>query len=194
MNLTAGLTGPVVFASRAALAVVYVRDVPPIPRGEINAGVAVFVGVVALAVAAVFLVRRLRRGDSGDSFVTNEAEEPLPPRKTAEATAEPPAPPALDHESIFERPLGRPDDDRSHEDLLDRAVRIVTEIGGVSIPALQRRLDIDYPTAAQLVGRMENRGYVSAPNQSRQRRVLAEAFDYVARLDAARAAGGGASS
>jgi hypothetical protein len=75
-------------------------------------------------------------------------------------------------------------DPRTNDDLVDDALRIVTALGNVSVPALQRKLKIDFARATEVVALLEERGYVSEPNANRKRKVLPLAFERVASLDA----------
>ena len=57
-------------------------------------------------------------------------------------------------------------------DLYQRAKRVVSESGKISISYIQRRLEIGYNRAARLVEEMENEGFVSAPNSQGRREIL----------------------
>jgi DNA segregation ATPase FtsK/SpoIIIE-like protein len=83
---------------------------------------------------------------------------------------------------ILEAAASRPGDARTAEDMLDEALKVVTAIGGVSVPALQRKLGIDFGRATDLVELMEARGFVSDVGPSHKRKVLPAAFEHVEAL------------
>jgi DNA segregation ATPase FtsK/SpoIIIE-like protein len=83
---------------------------------------------------------------------------------------------------ILEAAENRPGDTRTVEDMLDEALKVVTAIGGVSVPALQRKLAIDFARATDLVELMEARGFVSDLGPSHKRKVLPAAFERVEAL------------
>lgn len=58
------------------------------------------------------------------------------------------------------------------DDLYRRAVEIVMQQGKASTSFIQRRLEIGYNRAANLMERMETEGIVSAPNHSGKRQIL----------------------
>jgi DNA segregation ATPase FtsK/SpoIIIE-like protein len=83
---------------------------------------------------------------------------------------------------ILEEAANRPEDTRTAEDMLDEALKVVTAIGGVSVPALQRKLGIDFARATELVELLEDRGFVSEVGASHKRKVLPAAFERVEAL------------
>jgi DNA segregation ATPase FtsK/SpoIIIE-like protein len=86
--------------------------------------------------------------------------------------------------SVIAKASAQAGDTRTTADLVDGALRIVTNLGGVSVPALQRKLEIDFAKATELVEKLEAEGYISAPGAHGKRKVLPSAFEYVERQDA----------
>jgi DNA segregation ATPase FtsK/SpoIIIE-like protein len=156
-------------------AVVVVHDVVLMTRRQIKG--AILLGIVLLVATAVaWLMFRFfsrRRPDSvmgdipSEPFGAPEAETP-PARPVDEAVAN-----VLAHASAQEG------DERTVADLIDGALRVVTDLGGVSVPALQRKLEIDFDRANELVATLEAEGYVSAPGANGKRKVLPQAYEYV---------------
>ena len=56
--------------------------------------------------------------------------------------------------------------------LYDNAVKVVREANRASTSFLQRKLRLDYNTAAELVVRLENNGIVTKPNHGGDRSVM----------------------
>lgn len=80
----------------------------------------------------------------------------------------------------------RDEDERAAGELYHSALRLVTEMGGVSIPALQRKLDIDFERAGEMVAQMEKDGFlVPGGAAGAKQKVTAEAYAYIERLDEA---------
>jgi hypothetical protein len=78
----------------------------------------------------------------------------------------------------------REDETRSAGELYNAALRLVTEMGGVSIPAIQRKLDIDFERAGELVAQMEKDGFlVPGGAAGAKQKVTPEAYAYIERLD-----------
>jgi hypothetical protein len=126
--------------------------------------------VVALAAYLVYRSVAARRARSAEP-------EPGPP---ALRPSEPPVDQAV--ANVLARAGARAGDTRTVADLVDGALRVVTDLGGVSVPALQRRLEIDFERATELVVRLEADGFVSAPGANGKRKVLPAAFEHVERL------------
>jgi len=69
---------------------------------------------------------------------------------------------------------GTPDDP-----MLKNAVELAVETGKISTSLIQRRLSLGYGRAAKLIDRMEQMGYVSAPEGQKPRRVLITKEQYM---------------
>ena len=69
---------------------------------------------------------------------------------------------------------GSPDDP-----MLRNAVELAVETGKISTSLIQRRLSLGYVRAAKLIDRMEQMGYVSAPEGQKPRRVLITKEQYM---------------
>ena len=69
---------------------------------------------------------------------------------------------------------GAPDDP-----MLKNAVELAVETGKISTSLIQRRLSLGYGRAAKLIDRMEQMGYVSAPEGQKPRRVLITKEQYM---------------
>ena len=69
---------------------------------------------------------------------------------------------------------GSPDDP-----MLKNAVELAVETGKISTSLIQRRLSLGYGRAAKLIDRMEQMGYVSAPEGQKPRRVLITKEQYM---------------
>jgi S-DNA-T family DNA segregation ATPase FtsK/SpoIIIE len=81
------------------------------------------------------------------------------------------------NESILQTPeerRGPTDSDGVADELYDKAVRLVVEMGKASTSALQRRLRIGYGRAASLLDAMEADGIVGPPEGSKPREVLVQ--------------------
>ncbi|MBE6726150.1 MAG: DNA translocase FtsK [Ruminococcaceae bacterium] len=66
-----------------------------------------------------------------------------------------------------------PDEDGGDEDpMLKPAIEVALDAGKISTSLIQRRLKLGYGRAAKLIDRMEQLGYVSAPNGPHPREVL----------------------
>ena len=129
-------------------------------------------GVAVVAGLAAWLALRPRPRP-----VAPRGPEPAPAPRDARDR---PVDAAVAH--ILEAAANRPDDTRTAEDMLDEALKVVTAIGGVSVPALQRKLGIDFARATDLVELMEARGFVSDVGPSHKRKVLPAAFERVEAL------------
>lgn len=78
----------------------------------------------------------------------------------------------------------RDEDERSAGELYNSALRMVTEMGGVSIPAIQRKLNIDFERAGEMVSQMEKDGFlVPGGAAGAKQKVTPEAYAYIERLD-----------
>jgi S-DNA-T family DNA segregation ATPase FtsK/SpoIIIE len=71
-----------------------------------------------------------------------------------------------------EKKVGILVDGKEMDDYYDRAKEVVTLAGKASVSFLQRRLAIGYARAARLMDQLEENGVVSAPDTSKERRVL----------------------
>ncbi|MBQ4355012.1 MAG: DNA translocase FtsK [Clostridia bacterium] len=72
------------------------------------------------------------------------------------------------------------DDDGNDEDpMLKTAVELAIDSGKISTSLIQRRLSLGYGRAAKLIDRMEQLGYVSAPDGSKPREVLITKSEYM---------------
>ena len=58
-------------------------------------------------------------------------------------------------------------------------VELAVETGKISTSLIQRRLSLGYGRAAKLIDRMEQMGYVSAPEGQKPRRVLITKEQYM---------------
>ncbi len=67
---------------------------------------------------------------------------------------------------------GQQSGNQSHDDLYDRAVALVMRDQKASTSYIQRRLQIGYNRAADLMERMEEEGLISAPSHSGKREIL----------------------
>ena len=59
------------------------------------------------------------------------------------------------------------------------AVDVAIEMGKISTSLLQRRLEIGYGRAAKIIDRMEELGYVSAPDGNKPRKVLVTKMEFM---------------
>jgi DNA segregation ATPase FtsK/SpoIIIE-like protein len=141
-------------------------------RHQIKLGAIVAVTAVAGVVLLWILYRAfIRRG-------RDAAERAASPFELPEEPAAPAARPVdAAVANVFAKAAAQPGDARTLDDLVDGAVRIVTDLGGVSVPALQRRLEIDFATATDLVARLEADGYVGPAGAGGKRKVLQKAYD-----------------
>lgn len=80
--------------------------------------------------------------------------------------------------SAFEPPSGDEPTPPDGDGLYARAIALVGAHSKASTSWLQRELRVGYNTAARLIGRMEEDGYVSAPEARGRRKVLAVPGDY----------------
>lgn len=72
------------------------------------------------------------------------------------------------------------DDEGGNEDpMLKQAIELAIDSGKISTSLIQRRLSLGYGRAAKLIDRMEQLGYVSAPEGSKPREVLISKQDYM---------------
>lgn len=72
------------------------------------------------------------------------------------------------------------DGDAGDEDpMLKNAIELAVESGKISTSLIQRRLSLGYGRAAKLIDRMEQLGYVSAPEGQKPREVLISKQDYM---------------
>ena len=69
-------------------------------------------------------------------------------------------------------------EDQTNMDLLYRtALQTVMEAGKASTSLLQMRLRIGYAKAEQLIGRLEDEGYIGPPEGTKPRKILFTAED-----------------
>ena len=62
--------------------------------------------------------------------------------------------------------------------MLEQAVELAIDSGKISTSLIQRRLSLGYGRAAKLIDRMEQLGYVSAPDGQKPRDVLISKREY----------------
>ncbi len=71
------------------------------------------------------------------------------------------------------------DDGDGEDPMLKSAVELAIDSGKISTSLIQRRLSLGYGRAAKLIDRMEQLGYVSAPDGSKPREVLITKSEYM---------------
>lgn len=71
------------------------------------------------------------------------------------------------------------DDDGDEDPMLKAAVELAIDSGKISTSLIQRRLSLGYGRAAKLIDRMEQLGYVSAPDGQKPREVLITKAEYM---------------
>ena len=130
--------------------------------------------LVAAVIGAVVVIRRKRR-------IAEERDEPLEPSRSDGPVEEVPSPRVVDAAiaNLLEQAAPIDGDERSADELFASVVRITVELGGVSIPALQRRLHLDFERATGFVERMADEGMLSEPGPGGKRRVLPEAQAFI---------------
>ena len=130
--------------------------------------------LVAAVLGALMVIRRKRRDTDG-------RDEPVEPSGSDRMEAEVPSPRVVDAAiaNLLEQAAPIDGDERSADDLYAGVVRITVELGGVSIPALQRRLHLDFERATGFVDRMAEDGMLSEPGPGGKRRVMPEAEAFV---------------
>lgn len=135
--------------------------------------------LVAAVVGAVVVLRRRRR-------VAEGRDEPDEPGRSENPAEDVPSPRVVDAAiaNLLEQAAPIDGDERSADDLYASVVRITVELGGVSIPALQRRLHLDFERATGFVERMAEEGMLSEPGPGGKRRVMPEAQAFVDALGA----------
>jgi len=135
---------------------------------------------LALAVAAYLVVRTIRTFRRADDGVL-PPEDPAAPPASNDGAGEAPHARIVDAgiANLLEQAASVDGDERSDDALFRSAVGVVVELGGVSIPAIQRRLHLDFDRVARLVDRMEEEGLVSAAGPGGKRKVLPAADAYV---------------
>ncbi len=69
--------------------------------------------------------------------------------------------------------------DGESDPLMDRAMEVAFESGKISTSLLQRRLSVGYGRAAKIIDKMEQLGYVSAPEGQKPREILITKQDYM---------------
>lgn len=69
--------------------------------------------------------------------------------------------------------------DGEADPLMDRAMEVAFESGKISTSLLQRRLSVGYGRAAKIIDKMEQMGYVSAPEGQKPRELLITKQDYM---------------
>ncbi len=70
------------------------------------------------------------------------------------------------------------DDGEGEDPMLEQAVELAIDSGKISTSLIQRRLSLGYGRAAKLIDRMEQLGYVSAPDGQKPRDVLISKREY----------------
>lgn len=130
--------------------------------------------LVAAVVGAVVVLRRRRRVAEGfdEPIESNRPDSPaedVPSIRVVDAAIA----------NLLEQAAPIDGDERSADDLYASVVRITVELGGVSIPALQRRLHLDFGRATGFVDRMAEEGMLSDPGPGGKRRVTPEAQAFV---------------
>ena len=71
------------------------------------------------------------------------------------------------------------DGDEDEDPMLKTAIELAVDSGKISTSLIQRRLSLGYGRAAKLIDRMEQLGYVSAPDGQKPREVLITKQDYM---------------
>jgi S-DNA-T family DNA segregation ATPase FtsK/SpoIIIE len=71
------------------------------------------------------------------------------------------------------------EDGDGEDPMLKSAVELAIDSGKISTSLIQRRLSLGYGRAAKLIDRMEQLGYVSAPDGSKPREVLITKAEYM---------------
>ncbi len=71
------------------------------------------------------------------------------------------------------------EDDHEEDPMLKSAIELAVDSGKISTSLIQRRLSLGYGRAAKLIDRMEQLGYVSAPDGQKPREVLITKQDYM---------------
>ena len=69
--------------------------------------------------------------------------------------------------------------DDDEDPMLKKAIELAVDSGKISTSLIQRRLSLGYGRAAKLIDRMEQLGYVSAPDGQKPREVLISKQDYM---------------
>lgn len=130
--------------------------------------------LVAAVIGAAVVIRRKRR-------IAEERDEPLEPSRSDGPVEEVPSPRVVDAAiaNLLEQAAPIDGDERSADELFASVVRITVELGGVSIPALQRRLHLDFERATGFVERMADEGMLSEPGPGGKRRVMPEAQAFI---------------
>lgn len=73
--------------------------------------------------------------------------------------------------NISKAPNGNGEDGSGMDPLLPQALKICIDVGVASTTMVQRKLSIGYPRAARIIDQMEERGYISSAEGSKQRTV-----------------------
>ena len=130
--------------------------------------------LVAAVIGAAMLIRRRRRS-------VENLDDPVEPNRAADVEPDVPSPRIVDAAiaNLLEQAAPIDGDERSADELFASVVRITVELGGVSIPALQRRLHLDFERATGFVERMAEEGMLSEPGPGGKRRVTPEAQAFV---------------
>ena len=71
--------------------------------------------------------------------------------------------------------------DGEADPLMDQALEVAFESGKISTSLLQRRLSVGYGRAAKIIDKMEQLGYVSAPDGQKPRELLITKQEYMER-------------
>ena len=148
---------------------------------------AVVIVLTALLVLGIgwIIWRLFARGNGGDGEIETLDYESAP---FSLGDSQPPVERPVDEAvaKLMSPAAPREADARSAGELYNAALRMVTEMGGVSIPAIQRKLDIDFDRAGEMVAQMENDGFlVPGGAASAKQKVTPEAYAYIERLDEA---------
>ena len=141
----------------------------------------VTIGLILLAVGvfvAVRAIRRMQRSAEG-------LDEPVEPSSPGILASDEPSPRVVDAAiaNLLEQAAPIDGDERSADELFASVVRITVELGGVSIPALQRRLHLDFDRATGFVERMAEEGMLTEPGPGGKRKVTTEAQAFVDGLE-----------
>lgn len=150
----------------------YIQDVLLLTRRQMKGIAIVVLGFLVIA-TAIWLIRRML-----SSPTDLERPEALPSSEPRHAGPARPVDEAVAH--VLEQAAAVPGDTRSFDALYREAVEIAIEIGGVSVPAMQRRMHIDFAAAHELVEAMEANGLVTAPGEGGKRKVLPAAREFLA--------------
>lgn len=132
--------------------------------------------LLATAIIVAFVIlRRVRRKAEG-------LDEPVAPDVPVERPEDAPPPPRVVDAAIanlLEQAAPVDGDERSEDELFASAVEITVSLGGVSIPALQRKLHLGFDRATELVNRMVDEGMLTEPAPGGKRKVTPAAQSFL---------------